>query len=168
MAYVTYLMDGKKKADPSLTWEGMWYDLTMKNVMELSSDLSRVVGFLPQRAWSFLIKHFIPPILLILFFLGADATTLDAHGNTVKVFGNYGGYPISYQVLGVLTVVFASFLFVSSLVFPKMYDALQELEKCPDETIQVDPQTSYVEMNSVNLAPENEVGEKVAPEGHLA
>lgn len=70
-----------------------------------------------------------PPVLLILFFLGADATTLDEDGNEVKVFGNYGGYAYSYQILGILTVVFAGFLVASSLVFPKLYNTLQTVDE---------------------------------------
>lgn len=125
MLFIFCLMRKKKQADPSLTWKGMYYDLLIRNVMDLRSDLSEVVGRMPI-VWAFLIKHFIPPIILILFALGADANMKDASGNEVKVFGNYGGYVTSpYQVLGILIMVFVGFLFISSLVFPKMYAALQ-------------------------------------------
>jgi hypothetical protein len=43
-----------------------------------------------------------------------------------KVFGHYEGYVFSpYQILGILFVVFTGFLFISSLIVPKMYSALQ-------------------------------------------
>ena len=82
--------------------------------------------------WAFLIMHFIPPIICILFSLHCDATTV-VDGNTVKKFGHYEGYPFKpYQILGILLVVFAGFLFVSSLVFPRMYDGL---EKPPEKSV---------------------------------
>ena len=158
MTYVHCLMRKKKQGDESLTFKGMYYDLTMKNVMDLTNDLragkwdriylsflcydvkklthisislSPVVGFMPS-VWAFLIKHFIPPIICILFSLNCDATTV-VDGNTVKKFGHYEGYPFKpYQILGILLVVFAGFLFVSSLVFPRMYDGL---EKPPEKSV---------------------------------
>mmetsp|Transcript_13506 Transcript_13506/g.20311 ORF Transcript_13506/g.20311 Transcript_13506/m.20311 type:complete len:301 (-) Transcript_13506:231-1133(-) len=135
IAYVGYLMSKKKQEDPSLTWSDMLFVLTMSNVMKLREDLVSSVGHIPV-AWAFLIRHFIPQVLLILFFLGADATTIDEEGNEVKVFGSYGGYATTYQVLGILTVVFAGFLVVSSLVLPKLYEALEtvdETEKSVDK-----------------------------------
>jgi len=114
MAFIFYLMSKKKQADPSLTWKDMCYALFMKNVMDLRRDLSEVVGPMPA-IWAFLIKHFIPPIVLILFALGADS----------KQFWSYEGYvKWPYQVLGILVVIFVGFLFISSLAFPKMYDFL--------------------------------------------
>jgi len=128
ISYVGYLMSKQMQEDPTITWSDMIFDLTMSNVMELREDLISSVGHIPV-AWAFLIRHFIPPVLLILFFLGADATTIDEDGNEVKVFGNYGGYASPYQILGILTVVFAGFLVASSLIFPKMYNALQTVDE---------------------------------------
>ena len=131
MTFVTFLMRKKKLTDDSLTFRGMYWDLMMKNVMELRSDLSGVVGFMPG-AWAFLVKHFIPPVILILFALNCD-TEIVVDGETVKKFGHYEGYPFKpYQILGILTVVFAGFLFLSSLVFPRMYDALQKPDDSAD------------------------------------
>ena len=42
----------------------------MKNVLDLSRDLSDVVGYMPHKLWGFLIKHFICPITIVLFALG--------------------------------------------------------------------------------------------------
>ncbi len=128
ISYVGYLMNKKKQEDPTLTWSDMLFDLTMSNVMKLREDLMSNVGHIPV-VWAFLIRHFIPQVLLILFFLGADATTIDEDGNEVKVFGHYSGYAAPYQVIGLLTVVFAGFLVVSSLIFPKLYGALQTVEE---------------------------------------
>lgn len=102
----------------------MAYELMFKNIAELQSDLSAVVGYLPF-VWTLLVKFFIPPVILILFGLSCDAE--NAAGQ--KVFGHYEGYVFSpYQILGILIVVFTGFLFLSSLVAPKMYSALQRPE----------------------------------------
>merc|ERR1711957_445316 len=74
MAFIFFLMRKKKEEDPEKTWGGMYYDLTMRNVMHLRSDLSQSVGRVPV-VWAFLVKHFIPPIILVLFALFADADT---------------------------------------------------------------------------------------------
>lgn len=139
MTYIFCLMKKKKQDDTSLTWKGMCYDLFMKNVLDLRNDLSKICGYNPTRMyttiWAFLIKHFIPPIIIVLFSLDADTDTTDADGNAVKRFGHYEGYVNwPYQILGILTVVFTGFLFISSMVFPRMYDALQKPEE-PDDTV---------------------------------
>ena len=42
------------------------------------------------------------------------------------MFGNYEGYVNApYQILGIMIVVFAGFLLVSSLVFPQMYSMFE-------------------------------------------
>ena len=172
MMFVTFLMHKKKQNDSSLTWKGMYHDLLMRNVTELTNDLSQVVGWMPT-VWGFLIKHFIPPILIVLFALGADEDTVDSEGNTVKKFGHYSNYPTKpYQVLGILVVCFAGFLFVSSLVFPQMYAALQpeSTSKMASSSVHIEPDKSAtvgaagenVEMNQsapddIEAQPENEV-----------
>jgi len=118
MAFVTYLM---KKKGPERSLGTQHYELYMGNVMQLREDIREHCGHLPV-VWAVLIKHFIPQILLIMFALGANATTVDTDGNSVKVFGHYEGYVAwPYQVLGILTVVFSGFLVVSSLLFPRLY-----------------------------------------------
>ena len=87
MAVVTFLVKKEMQVNPEKTMRGMFWDVMMRNVMELRDDLSAKVGYLPA-AWAFLIKHFIPPVIIILFSLGADAE----NANRDKVFGHYGGY----------------------------------------------------------------------------
>ena len=155
MAFVTFLMHKKKQANPILTWKGMYYDLVMRNVMDLRRDLSEVVGYMPS-VWGFLVKHFIPQCILILFALGADANITDSSGNEVKEFGHYEGYVTRpYQVLGILIVVFTGFLFFSSLVFPKMYDAMQK----PEDAVETKKAHS-----SIHAEPENDLKETSAKE----
>lgn len=120
-----FQMKQKMEANPGRwTWTSMTYELMFKNIADLRSDLSGVVGYLPF-AWTLLIKFFIPPVILILFGLACDAENADG----TKVFGHYSGYVFSpYQILGILCVVFAGFLFLSSLVAPNLYSALQRPE----------------------------------------
>lgn len=130
------------------TWNSMTYEIHFKNIVTLQSDLSGVVGYLPF-AWALLVKFFIPPVILVLFGLSCDAE----NANGQKVFGHYGGYVSSpYQVLGILCVVFTGFLFVSSLVAPKMYAALQR------------PDGEIMSKSSVHAAPQDDVKEKQVPE----
>ena len=118
MAFVTYLM---KKRRPERSLRSLYYELYMGNVMQLREDLREHCGNLPV-VWAVLIKHFIPQILLVMFALGANADTVDADGNSVKVFGHYEGYVAwPYQVLGILTVVFTGFLSVSTWASPRLF-----------------------------------------------
>ena len=68
--------------------EGM-YVLAFENVMDLRAELEPVIGWVPI-AWCFLIKHFIPQVLLILFVNGASAK-IDSADGPVSKFGNYEG-----------------------------------------------------------------------------
>ena len=106
----------------------------MKNVLDLSRDLSDVVGYMPHKLWGFLIKHFICPITIVLFALGADENYSNAEGVVVgKTFGRYSGYPFTpYQIIGILCVCFVSFLFISSLILPQMYEVF---DRSPEELI---------------------------------
>jgi hypothetical protein len=73
-----------------------------------------VVGCIPV-TWALLLKHFIPPVLLILF---AD---LRASENSVGEtnFWHYGGLPTwSYYVLGMLMVVLTCVLILTGMIFP--------------------------------------------------
>mmetsp|Transcript_7710 Transcript_7710/g.16761 ORF Transcript_7710/g.16761 Transcript_7710/m.16761 type:complete len:313 (+) Transcript_7710:253-1191(+) len=124
MGLVCYLMHKRMREFGLWSWKSMFYDLFFRNVMDLRDDLSGVVGYIPT-AWAVLIKYFIPPVLLVLFSLGCGAKT--STGQTE--FGHYSGYPLlPYQLLGVLSVVFVGFLFVSSLVMPRLYNAFQKAD----------------------------------------
>jgi len=117
MMLVGVLMNQRMKEFPGRwTWRSIIFELMLKNIADLRSDLSGVVGYLPF-AWALLIKFFIPAVILILFGLSCDAES----SNGQKVFGHYSGYvTFPYQTLGLLCVVFTGFLFMSSLIAPKM------------------------------------------------
>ena len=124
MAFTLYLMKVQINAGAFGTIRSMMHDLLFRNMIDLKDDLSVVVGKIPL-VWAVLIKFVIPPVLLALFSLGCAAKT--SSGQTE--FGHYGGYPgLPYQLLGILTVVFAGFLFFSSLIMPRLYDAFEKTE----------------------------------------
>jgi solute carrier family 6 GABA transporter-like protein 1 len=102
------------------TWKSVLYGLYFKNVMDLRNDLAAVVGWIPV-TWALLIKHFIPPVLLILF------ANLCASENSAGEtnFWHYGGLPTwPYQVLGMLIVVLTCVLILTGMIFPNAYDML--------------------------------------------
>lgn len=122
MSFVCYLMHKKKQEQGLWSWRSMFYDLMFRNVMDLRDDLSGVVGYMPV-AWAVLVKYFIPPVLIVIFSLGCAAKTSTGE----SVFGHYEGYPLlPYQLLGILIVVLAGFLFFSSLIMPQLYSAFQK------------------------------------------
>jgi len=105
---VYFLMQNGK----SLTSE--LHGLYFNNITKLVNTLSPIVGFLPL-SWAILIKHIITPILMILFI------NLTASGN----FGTYGGYPVNLQVLGIIAMSFAMFLFLLGVVYPAAYNCFK-------------------------------------------
>jgi SNF family Na+-dependent transporter len=155
MAFVCYLMNIRKRELGMWSWSSMFYDLTLRNVVDLKDDLSGVVGHIPI-VWAVLIKHVIPPVLLVLFFVGCAATT--STGQTE--FGHYGGYPLlPYQLLGILTVVFAGFIVTSGIFAPRLYDAFKKQNSpipSKDATIRVSPAGTVRESGaskSIEIAP---------------
>merc|ERR1712232_977062 len=109
MGLVLYLMKKRMPSSDYWSWRSTFYDLTFRNMIDLRDDLASVVGYIPM-IWAVLIKFVIPPVLIIVFSLGCASKT-DA-GDTE--FGHYGGYSTSFQLLGILAVVFVVFVFVSN------------------------------------------------------
>jgi len=116
MLCVSYLMKKRMPSSDYWSWRSMIHDLAFRNMLDLRDDLASVVGRIPL-IWAVLIKFVIPPVLLILFSLGCAAKT--DSGETE--FGHYGGYSTSFQLLGILAVVFVGFLFVSNAFVPRLY-----------------------------------------------
>merc|ERR1719414_2471302 len=99
--------------------------LLMGNVVALKNEMEPTVGYVPY-FWCFLIRHFIPQILIVLFANLARAEN-DAGK---KVFFNYAGYPEKpFQVLGVVIVVSVVALFLLGVIFPKLYEPFSIYEK---------------------------------------
>jgi len=79
-----------------------------------------VIGDVPF-LWCFLIKQFIPHVLIILFI--NLATSKRSNGD--PLFGNFGGYENQpFQALGILTFVFTLVLVIVGVIFPQLYETL--------------------------------------------
>jgi hypothetical protein len=141
MLFVCYLMHKKKQEQGLWSWRSMFYDLMFRNMMDLRDDLSGVVGYMPV-AWAVLVKYFIPPVMIVLFSMGCAAKTSTGEAQ----FSHYSGYALlPFQMLGIMTVVFAGFLFFSSLIIPQMYSMFQKSNSpvpSKDATIHAAPKQS--------------------------
>ena len=129
------------------------YDLYIGNVLKLKSDLEVSVGHIPD-IWPYLLKHFIPQVLMILFFnLGFSKNEWGTE------FANYGGYAAwPYQTIGMFVYFFIAIVLVTGIFYPNAYSILasdddeKELSKTlsTEEKIVDDEEqlkTSYIEMH---------------------
>lgn len=102
------------------TWKSIIMELAFKNAYQLRDELESSVGKLPL-VWPFLIKHLIPPSLLILFFNLACAKNDEGESD----FGNYAGYTNwPFQVLGISAVAVVVLVFLVGAIYPKGYEIL--------------------------------------------
>ena len=91
-------------------------ELAMGNILEYKERVEGTIGIVPY-AWCFLIKNFVPQVLLVLFINLADSKE--------KKFGEYGGYPNwPYQVLGILSFVCLFVIVLVGLILPETYGIL--------------------------------------------
>lgn len=123
------------KNHPDSTWNEMLWELSFKNVFDLKERIEPVTKWIPG-IWCILIKQFLPHLLIVLFINLAQSKTSDG----VPVFGNYGGYPDDpFQVMGILTFLFALFLVTIGLIFPKVYFPLA----LPEGHAALDPEAMH-------------------------
>lgn len=121
-------------SDGKWTTKSLWYEVYFGNIVALRDEMQEVIGPVPF-VWCWLMKHFIPHVLIILFVNLAASKTVEG----VAVFGNYEGYPDHpYQILGIIVVAFTLVLFFGGVFFPDLYaplalpqteEAKKELEK---------------------------------------
>jgi len=125
-------------------------DLFMGNVNELTSELEKSVGPIPK-AWPFLVKHFIPQVLLLLFINLACAKT--DGGN--PIFGHYADYAVwPFQAVGIFVVLLVSCVFTIGLGRPDAYQLIasedeREFRKHEEEILR----DSYIEMSYERRSP---------------
>jgi hypothetical protein len=127
IAVTLFMLYKKKSADASSgsSLGEMCYDLALGNVLSFKKKYESLAGTIPW-IWCFLIKQFIPHVLVILFVNLAQSKTADGRSK----FGHYEGYvALPYQVLGTLTFVFAMVLFLAGIIFPNIYAALDTHEE---------------------------------------
>mmetsp|Transcript_6076 Transcript_6076/g.7719 ORF Transcript_6076/g.7719 Transcript_6076/m.7719 type:complete len:626 (+) Transcript_6076:127-2004(+) len=101
------------------------YSLFMDNVLELTHELETTVGKIPT-VWPFLLKHFIPQVLLVLFINLVFSET--AEGETE--FGHYGGYLTwPFQIVGIFVVLLVSIVFLIGSLKPDTYNPLASVDE---------------------------------------
>ena len=85
-ALTLFLCSQKMAEEPEKwTWSTIIYEVSLKNVIDLRDELSTVCGWIPW-AWAFMMKHFIPQVLLILFINLATSENDDGEPQ-VSFFG---------------------------------------------------------------------------------
>lgn len=121
LAVTCYILWKKAKEDDAThSFKEMLGAVTFKNMMLMKERLQPHIRFVPW-VWCFLIKYFIPHILIVLFVNLAASETDQGE----PVFSGYGGYSTTpYQVLGILLFVFVTVLFLVGFAFPNLYKFL--------------------------------------------
>eukprot|EP00586_Coscinodiscus_wailesii_P000231 CAMPEP_0172481156 /NCGR_PEP_ID=MMETSP1066-20121228/6801_1 /TAXON_ID=671091 /ORGANISM="Coscinodiscus wailesii, Strain CCMP2513" /LENGTH=631 /DNA_ID=CAMNT_0013243169 /DNA_START=161 /DNA_END=2056 /DNA_ORIENTATION=- len=139
-------LSGAKHNNPERTTGSLLYELVFGNIFDMCDDFSQIVGHLPKW-WGLIIKHVLPPLLLVLFINLASAKTGEELDK--PLFGNYGGYiDWPYQIMGIFVVALTLAIFVIGVVCPDAYlfmvpaeiEATSEMEmkKVEDEVLSID------------------------------
>lgn len=122
MAGCIYLLRQEMETHPEKgwTWRSILMELLFNNAFHLKDELESSVGNL-SFTWVLLVKHLIPPSLLVLFFNLACAKNENGESD----FGNYGGFVTwPFQVLGIAAVVLVMLIFLAGVLYPKAYEVL--------------------------------------------
>jgi len=115
-----------EKTDKYPTFKSIVYDLFFKNIFDFKYKLEPVIGMVPY-IWCFLVKFFIPPVLVILFVNGAAAENGYTGESKFGHYENLVSFP--YQFLGILAFAFASFCFLIGVIAPDVYIKLWDPEE---------------------------------------
>jgi hypothetical protein len=120
MVVTAHFLKARLAQDDEYTWKSIWWELGFGNILRLRDRIQPMIGPVPF-LWCFLIKQFIPHVLIILFINLARSD----NGSGDPIFGGYGGYvDRPFQVLGILTFVFALVIFLIGVFIPKLYEPL--------------------------------------------
>ena len=107
-------------AESGMSWGSALWALSFEGVVDLKERIEPVCQWIPF-AWCFLIKQFIPHILIILFINLAQSEASTGE----PIFGGYGGYQATpFQAMGILTFVFTLVTFTIGFIFPQVYEPL--------------------------------------------
>jgi len=99
------------------TYRSIWFECAFGNISRLRDQIQPVIGYVPF-IWAILIKNFVPHACILLFF----NLLLAPKGQGAGTYGDYAIKP--YQLLGLLTFIFAIFLFFVGLLVPDVYEPL--------------------------------------------
>ena len=108
--------------EDKLTMSDLFGEIYMGNILSLRDRIQPVIGTVPT-IWCVLMKHIIPQVLIVLFVNLARSD----NGEGEPIFGGYGSYVTwPFQVLGMLTFIFALVIFVVGLAVPNLYAPLAQ------------------------------------------
>jgi len=160
LAVTLFLLKQKMDEEPNKwTRKTIMWEISFKNIYDLTKRIKPVIGWYPF-IWCFLVKQFIPHVLLILFVNLARSN----NGYGDPIFGHYGGFATTpYQVLGVLSFVFAATLFTVGFIFPKIYYPL----RLPEGHFGLDPEGERAKQDNKEVevqVEKQEEGEKPSEE----
>lgn len=127
--------------------------LLMGNVLTLRDELIPIVKYIPL-IWFVMIRHIVPQLLLILFANLASSFTRDINDSTGKVvsqkntFGNYGGYPTVYHIIGGICVASAALIILGGLLVPDLYKCF-DVSGISDEEYKIKPSANRVRVGNL-------------------
>jgi solute carrier family 6 GABA transporter-like protein 1 len=136
-------LSGAKHNNPDRSTGSLLYELMFGNIFDMCDDFGQIVGYLPKW-WGIIIKHILPPLLLVLFINLASAKNGDK-----PLFGNYGNYvEWPYQIMGIFIVALTLAVFGIGVLCPDAYSFLvppeieatseMEMKKMEDENRTID------------------------------
>jgi len=127
--------------EPMSFGQAVWA-LSFENIFDLKARIEPVTQHIPG-IWCFLIKQFLPHLLIVLFVNLAQSQTSTGEA----IFGNYGGYVTKpFQVMGILTFVLTVFVFSIGFAFPQVYEPLA----LPPGHLALDPDSMVVNKNGAS------------------
>jgi hypothetical protein len=154
MVVTAHFLKARLAQDDKYTWGSIWWELAFGNILRLRERIQPMIGPIPF-VWCFLIKQFIPHILIILFINLANSD--NGLGDGDPIFGGYGGYEnMPFQVLGILTFAFALVTVLVGVFFPKLYEplALPQVDDFADND-DAAPTTKMLEEPDAEKDPDN-------------
>jgi len=112
-----FLVQRMKQQPGRWTLQSIWYECAFGHMSRLRDQIQPVVGNIPF-AWLIVTRNLIPHLCLVMF-----SELLFASNGA----GYYNGYAIRpYQLLGLLSFIFAIFLFFIGVLVPEVYESLSQ------------------------------------------
>lgn len=112
-----FLVQRMERQPGRWTYRSIWFECAFGNISRLRDQIQPVIGYIPF-IWVILIKNLVPHACILLFFNLLLAPT----GQGAGTYGDFAIRP--YQLLGLLTFIFAIFLFFVGLLVPEVYEPL--------------------------------------------
>lgn len=123
-------LNSLKQNNPEVSMGSLIKDFVFGDIFGLCDDFGQVMGTKPPRIWGIIMKHVLPPVLLVLFVNLASAKGT----NGLPLFGNYGSYSDwPYQVLGIFCVALSMALMLVGVAAPDVFGCFIPVREVEDE-----------------------------------